>query len=271
MNFHRYTLKRALISLTLLVSMAAEAEILFESSFDSGDISEAEWVIDKEKQCDIQVAHDFGRNGQASARFEAGPGARCEILPWFYSNFVTKQLREPYGEDRWYAFSVFLEEEWVSNHCSGHNRCNEVIAQWHSSKDVFMNEPSGRGPPLALRILGDVWRITYGWDTDFLSKEGGKAIYPLWISTIQPGQWTDWVFRVRWTRGSEDGLVQVWLNGEMVVDHTGSVGYNDIRGNYLKLGSYHPRTKRLLYIDEIRIGDEEESYETMKPRTRNVP
>ncbi len=251
--------------LGLGLSAGTSAEILFESSFESGGISEDEWIIDIQKQCSIGVDKQMARSGQASARFEAGPGARCEILPWFYSNFVTGQLREPYNEDRWYAFSVYLDENWE------YNERNEVIAQWHASKDVFLNESGGRGPPLALRILGNVWRLTYGWDADFRSKKGAKAIYPLWVGAIEPGKWTDWVFRVRWTRGGDDGLVQVWKDGVMVSDHQGPIGYNDIRGNYLKLGSYHPRTDRVVFIDEVRVGDEDESYESMKPRKNDEP
>lgn len=241
------------------------AEMLFEDSFESGVISEDQWIIDTHKECEISVDRTISRSGQASARFDAGYGARCEILPWFYSNFITGQLREPYGEDRWYSFSVYLEDDWE------YNDRNEVVAQWHASKDVFLNEPGGRGPPLALRILGDVWRITYGWDADFSSKKGAKAIYPLWVGPIEPGRWTDWVFRVRWTRGDDDGLVQVWKNGEMIADRAGPIGYNDIRGTYLKLGSYHPRTERTLYIDEVRVGDQGESFETMSPRSNDEP
>ena len=249
-----------LLLLAIIFPWSAQAEMLFENSFESGVINEQQqWLIDSKKECSITVDSSMARAGSSSARFESGSGARCEILPWFYSNFISRQLREPYDEDRWYAFSVYLEEDWE------YNENNEVIAQWHASKDVFLKEPSGRGPPLALRILGNVWRITYGWDSDFRSKEGAKAIYPLWVGDIEPGKWTDWVFHVRWTRWGKDGLVQVWKDDVMIANYEGPIGYNDIRGNYLKLGSYHPRTERLVYIDEVRVGDEDENYQTMKP------
>ena len=194
---------------------SASAEILFQSSFESGLHGDESWIIDKKKQCLIEIDKQVARSGSASVRFESGSGARCEILPWFYNNFITYHLREPYGEDRWYAFSVFLKDRWE------YSAQNEVIAQWHSSKDVILREPSGRGPPLALRIIKGVWRITYGWDANFLSKKGPKAIYPLWVGPIEPGKWTDWVFRVRWTRGDEDGLAQIWKDGQLIVDHKG--------------------------------------------------
>ena len=241
--------------LTLSTSLFAE---IYMDSFESDLPLEARWQLDKKAECVIERSETRSRAGATGLLFSAGPNARCEIVPKMYSNWLSAQMREPFGEDRWYAFSVFLEEPWgvVSE--------NEVIAQWHSSKDWFFGDKSGRGPPLALRILGSNWRVTYGWDADLASEPGPKAIYPLWVGPYQTGVWTDWVFQVRWSH-ENDGRLRIWKDGELLVDHSGPNAYNDIRGVYIKMGSYHPAIPRRLYLDEIRIGDSSESYETVRP------
>lgn len=219
----------------------------YENGFESGLISEEEWQIDIKGECQIETTQEIVRKGKYSALFKSGPGARCEILPKLYHSFLADQLREPFGEDRWYQFSVYLPDGWEPN------EENEVVAQWHSSKDVIFFEKGGRGPPLALRIVEDRWRLTYGWDADLISKPGRKAIYPLWVEKLETGKWIDWVFRVRWSY-KEDGLIEVWKNGLQIVKHVGPNTYNDIRGVYWKIGSYHPGQKRSIYLDEVKVG-----------------
>lgn len=238
----------AVLSLTVVNFGFAET---YSNGFESGVISEKEWQIDIDGECSIEAVTDLVREGKYSARFKSGDGARCEILPRVYKNFLTDQLREPFDEDRWYGFSTYLPEGWEFN-----DR-NEVLAQWHSSRDVIFGEKGGRGPPLALRILRDKWRLTHGWDGDLLSKPGAKAIYPLWVDTIETGIWIDWVFHVRWSYKKEgEGIIEVWKNGEKIVSYKGPNTYNDIRGVYLKVGSYHPRQNRTLYFDNIWVDDE---------------
>ena len=250
--------KLSIFVLFVLVMSAASAETLFTGDFESGKLEEDHWQIDKKPGCEIDHTTEQARLGKQSIRFIAATGTRCEILPKYGNPLMWRIFHEPFNEERWYSFSVLLPKE------SEFAAQNEVIAQWHSSKDRFFGEQAGRGPPLALRIRDGNWRITYGSDSDFLSEPGPKAFYPLWEKKVETGVWVDWVFRIRWSY-EDDGYIDIWQNGEQIVEHRGPNTYNDLRGVYLKLGSYHPGVRRVIYLDEVRLGDKNESFESMAP------
>ena len=173
-------------------------------------------------------------------------------------NILGRLKSEPYGLDRWYGFSVFLPEDWHAN------PQNEVVAQWHASADWYLGEAAGRGPPLALRIVDRRWYITFGWEHQFFTDGKRRANQLLWTAPYEVGVWTDWVFHVRWSYGTE-GLTEVWSNGEKLVRYEGPNCYNDLRGVYLKVGIYHPGESRTLYIDHLRIAGETGHYDSVAP------
>jgi hypothetical protein len=234
------------------------AEPFFEG-FEHSVIEDAKWLRDGGEGCSIETVDVPVRSGEFSVRFRNSAGARCELVPWVGSNVLGRLIREPFHVDRWYAFSVYLPEDWQED------EQNEVIAQWHSSKDVFFGEVGGRGPPLAFRIVQSNWSITYGFDPDLLSDAGAKAGNLAWQGPIAPGEWTDWVLHVRWSHEA-DGITRVWQNGELVVDRKGPNAYNDLRGVYLKIGNYHPGQDRVVYIDEVRIDGPDATYASVAPR-----
>ena len=88
------------------------------------------------------------------------------------------------------------------------------------------------------------------------------------------------MFHVKWSHKS-DGLLEVWKDGKLVVRKTGPNTYNDKRGPFLKMGIYKPQwkskpelskvTKRVIYFDEVRVGDASASYEDVVPSRPNLP
>ena len=78
---------------------------------------------------------------------------------------------------------------------------------------------------------------------------------------------------VLWSYG-EDGVLQIWKDGELLVDRDGPNAFNDAEGPYFKMGIYkgwsNPDTvgdvdSRLLYHDELRIGGPEAVYCDVAP------
>lgn len=229
--------------------------------FEAGIIDESWWLIDKDEDCRIDVAEGKARYGSLAVRFQAKRDSRCELVHWPSSRWFQWLRREPYKTSRWYGFSVYLPED----RPPGDRGRNEVIAQWHASDDPWFFEPGGRGPPLALRIQENRWRITYGWDADLRSRPGVKAYHLFWEGAAQLGEWTDWVFHVVWDPHG-NGLLRIWKNGNLLGEHQGPIGYNDLRGVYLKLGSYHPRADQVVYLDEVRVGGERAIVEPLLDR-----
>lgn len=245
MNYFARTLVVCLCQLVpVLMAQAGE----FHDDFAADTLDLERWQVDAKGDCTIDIT--AAPDGNPAARFQADNGARCEIVPRVFSGFLGDLKREPFGTDRWYSFRVFLGEPWKR---SGGN---EVLAQWHSTRDKFVGDTRGRGPPLALRVIDDYFRISFGWDKNFRSTKKSLARYTLWYGPVITGRWVEWTVRARWSY-EDDGIMQIWRDGELIVDRDGPNTYNDLRGVYLKIGSYHPREPRSILFDDVRIGSED--------------
>ena len=51
-------------------------------------------------------------------------------------------------------------------------------------------------------------------------------------------QWTDFVIKFKHNT-SKNGFLQVWMNGQMIANYTGSLGYNTGMKDYAKFGYYN--------------------------------
>jgi hypothetical protein len=78
------------------------------------------------------------------------------------------------------------------------------------------------------------------------------------------GRWVDFVFRVKWHQN--DGIVEVWMDGEKKVSATGintwySSGQSRVKP---QLGLYRPTYSQtaLFYLDAFKIGS---SYDSVRP------
>ncbi|MEB3359465.1 MAG: polysaccharide lyase [Synechococcales bacterium] len=240
---------------TTLPSAASRALLAFEDDFEDG-IAE-DWR--RETCCDhsVNVVAAPQRSGQA-ARFEVrrqdpqvAGNTRSEIA-----------LRpEPPGEERWYRFSTFLPEDWQND------PAGDIIAQWHGAPDLDLGEGFTQGgPPLSLHVDGNQMYILSQWDPNPVTYRRepapGKGSERIWQGRYSRGEWIEWVFRVRWSYEA-DGRLQVWRNGEQIVNRQGPNTYNDQRGVYFKIGIYKYSWKsspersttqqRVIFADDIHI------------------
>ena len=175
------------------------------------------------------------------------------------------------GGEYWYGFSIYIPADWQ------YDTINEVVTQWNATRDKEIKENAKRSPPLALRIKKDHWYITMRWDKRRLTPPGNKAPkLRLWKGPYKKGAWTDWVVHAKWSF-EKDGLVRVWQNGKLIIEHAGPNCYNDKRGLRFKIGLYKPKwqgdkytsliKERIIYHDEIRVGNKDAKYADVAPRT----
>jgi hypothetical protein len=169
------------------------------------------------------------------------------------------------GDENWYAFSTLLPEPYVPD------RYREVIAQWHDRPDTKLGE-DWRVPPLRLTIDEGRWTVTRTWDAKPNSHVNGKdadAVYDGMesydLGPVRTEVWNDWVFHVKWSYQA-DGVLQVWRDGEKVVEVFGPNAFNDVRGTFFKMGMYKVTWKdpdvpsdavnsRVVYHDEFKMGN----------------
>jgi len=95
----------------------------------------------------------------------------------------------------------------------------------------------GASPWLAHYVLGSNrrLRLLYSLNPD----QSGLVSQDLFAGSVSPNTWERWVIEV--IESQTAGLVRAWLNGQMVVDYAGPVGYQEPngRGAYWKQGVYH--------------------------------
>lgn len=248
-------------------SSASLATALFIENFEQEDVSSS-WV--REMCCDhsLTLQQTRVRDGETAARFEL----RRED-PDIHASRRTELAAPtvPAQSERWYGFSLFLPDEWQDDGSF------EILAQWHSVPDFDLEE-EWRSPPLNLTTREGRWRINNRWDPKPRTEgndpapEGGRET--LWEAPYETGVWTDWVVHARWSH-LVDGTLQIWKDGELVVDKVGPNTYHDQTGPYFKIGIYKPDWKyrpqdssvdqRVLYVDEVRVGDESTGYAVVVP------
>jgi hypothetical protein len=135
-----------------------------------------------------------------------------------------------------------------------------MILQWHYRDKLHPDVPDAQ--PLLLRFREDRVHV----ENEVLGE---------YMASVAPayGEWVDWVFHVKFA--DPDGIIQVWRNGQKIVDWTGDNHQKEKHeGAYLKLGIYSsqyaknpPRTvyHRTVYHDELRIAGPDGSYELVSP------
>ena len=198
-------------------------------------------------------------------RFNDPVSYRTEVVPQEHPDAMV-------GDDMWYGFSIFLPDSYVPDSVW------EIVAQWHGRPDFDIGE-DWRNPPLALHTSDGVWTVSNIWDSKANTFESGERVYSgsrhFDLGAYVTGRWTDWVFHVKWSYES-DGILQIWQDGVLVVDEPGPNTFNDERGPAFKMGIYkgwkHPEAqgnvdKRVLFHDELRIGNASATYCDVAPGT----
>lgn len=202
------------------------------------------------------------------------------------TNYRTEVYVDNYaiiGDDYWYGFSIYLPDSYIPD------RTWEIVAQWHGWPEGFPDFSPGteywRSPVLALRTTGGIWNIINRWDAKRNTGDINNRVYggtKTWdLGKYETGKWVDWIFHFKWSY-QNDGILEVWKNGNLVISKTGANCFNDKIGPYFKMGLYkgwenwwkYPSTnwwnhdvvdQRILYHDELRIAHGIDGYNLVSP------
>ena len=191
------------------------------------------------------------------------------------------------GKEYWLGISVFLPKDWNMNY--GSKGSEGPVWQFHS---YDFEDPSWRQLlPLTVRHTKDGWQIrNNSYPNDPVNKAKGLGSLKAFSTTVpyKLGQWNDFVLNVKFSGAQSandtNGFMKVWVNGQLAVNQTGQNYFGEqTKGPYFKLGLYMPswRTKfanewsgpssRLLYHDELRVGDASSSYADVSPGSPSAP
>lgn len=186
----------------------------------------------------VVVSGDYARTGNQSVRItvkqgdidqDGGDGARTERAELDAGKYAL------FGLDAWYGFSFLVPEGFpiVDNRL--------VIAQW--------KQDGVESPLIAERYRGGKHYVT-------INSLSADEAYRFPLPPIQLGKWNDMVFHVIYS-AAENGLVEIWMNGEQIVTQRGSTAdANSPNRFYNKIGLYRDRWEEpmTIYFDNYAMG-----------------
>ncbi len=262
-----------LAGLTLLLwGSLAYADVILDSPWDDGSIGAQfnESVSFREERPEV-VQTPEACSGEHALRFPLtfrwdSSGFRNELT---YRGIPHFSLNESY----WFGFSIFLPDDWQADPTG-----DDILLQFHGWPDEDIGE-AWRNPPIALLTRGDQWHLWALFDSKRNSgappRLEGAAHYDL--GAFETGKWTNWVMHVHFSYES-DGLIEVWKDSELVLQHTGGNSFNDALGPYLKFGNYKSAWgnvdtwggpsafgSRSHMFDALKIGDSGASFTEVNP------
>lgn len=212
-------LKMSAVSVMILSSGASTSVLVFDVPLGWSDHNaQREW--------------SFKRSG-SQMRFEVRSGdvwvndkRRLHVAE---RSEISQLIRWPQGDAVWFSFALMVEPgpkstaKWVE------------LGQLHRSRGIGEISAS---PAVSQGLgKGDFFRISLRFSKERPLRHNVKPDLLFVDHDFQRGCWYHFVYRVRYTPTAE-GLLQVWRNGDKVVDYRGPVGYFDPIGPYLKFGIY---------------------------------
>lgn len=232
---------------------------------DASDFNK--WIKEICRPTALQISSEVpARKGKYSARFEF---AKSDVLN--YNHYVRAEIRQPSdGEaEKWFGFSNYLPGDFVTDQLA------EKIAQWHEVPDWDLGE-NWRSPPISFGIENGRYYLQILWAAAAVNtnntKDGEKKVD---LGPVDKMKWNDWVFHIKFSY-KNDGILEVWKNKVKVFSLYGPNSFNDKVYPYFKIGiykwgwdgwaSYSPENKRVLYYDEVRIGNKNANLNEVSPQ-----
>ncbi|WP_165311220.1 polysaccharide lyase [Vibrio ziniensis] len=171
-------------------------------------------------------------------RTYTGERHRAEIYEAYKANF--NQLTH-------YSFRVLIPDEWQFVDV------RSLIAQWHATPDRHLGEIS-RSPNLGIELRNDRFVIRgqasqVPVNTD--NKKGMQRKTHYVSEPIKRNFWYQFDVVVNWSY-EENGVIQISINSEPVVNFNGATSYYDCIGPYFKMGIYRDDTPKtfVIYFDD---------------------
>ena len=245
------------------------ADVMFYDDAEDAPKVGSDWrLINPYNKSSINASGEQARTGNKSYKYSFVPdssvngGIHIELRMQArgVSNFS-------YNRDYWMGYSVYIPSDFVFPD----DRKNEwvLLGQFHGIADAC--ETAKQGPVMAFYVDGELgaFKQTIGSVKDFCFN--GNNINRRYYTSFPPlkkGAWNDVVMNFRYNyNDSGNPFFKVWIDGKLIVDDKGPNCYNDAVPPFFKMGIYSKSSRKMtVFYDEIRVGDENSSYEEVAPR-----
>jgi hypothetical protein len=183
------------------------------------------------------------------------------------------------GTERWYGFAIYFDSTWDDN---TNDPNGTIVYQWHRTNDAC---DTFTGQHLAFRVLpnDNLLAVNFADGTTGCNTNSTVTETSYNLGAIAKGQWTKFVVHVIWSTGSggvPTGLLEIWKNGSKVVTQNGpnmvcdgtfpacnksSIVRFGIYKSWWNLQNPNPDDTLIHYMDSIKIGDENASFNEVSP------
>lgn len=246
----------------VMATTTTSGSTLFQSTFEtSTDLSQ--WYLESPTPSSITRTTSPAKYGSYAAKIVLN---KTDPDIWESKRAEMTYVAEKHGpvkSERWYGMSIFLPTSYIAD------PCEEILFQWKGVNKVSQDGYSMSNPPLAMLTKNGRWQLNIKPKDKFTNID---------LGTYEPNKWTDWVFHIKWSY-EDDGLLQIWKNGVLVLDRKGPNTYYDLVGNFFKMGIYKygwkegyysNTTQRTAYFDEFKVGNENSSFNDVAPRPKTT-
>jgi hypothetical protein len=231
----------------------------FENPDLNNDPQASDFYLEHAGDRNFKLEKNITRQGSTAARFEIN---KSDDKIWGGHRTEMSQAQNTARAEGWYGFSQYFPDSYVSG------STGEVIGQWHDQADE--GEHVDRSPSNTL-LTGD-GRIKWmaRWDADKIMDSGfSDGLEYIDLGPIPKNKWIDWVIHIKYSH-TNAGILEVWMNGEKVIERVNMPNsYNDDAYPYFKFGVYKwnwgATSQKVIYYDEVRVGNENSSYDEVKP------
>jgi hypothetical protein len=165
----------------------------------------------------------------------AGTGSkRCEFsLGWkeysYPGKVFSRQVGLPANKNYWWGVAV-RTEDWAAT---------ASVNDWQIVWQFHDGYGGGLPPFLDLAVKGSQWVLQGTYDMSTTPKDSTLKKLVLWSSTMPANTWARFIVKTRKDLVTPaNSFVQVWLNGQQIVNYRGPIGYNVPQMDYAKVGVY---------------------------------
>ncbi len=212
----------ALFALGTAATAFASATPVFSGDFETGDLSQYQ-TLDQQTPDRIQVVQSPVRQGNYAVKTTVQPGdlvkngSRAEYVitsPMFHE-----------GEERWFHWYTQFPADFRTSP-KWH-----LFTQWHSGD---FGVPIGfnlHGEKMSFRVMGTEYDKRSDWSGGYL-----------WEAPLERGNWMEFILRVKFSANPNVGFVELWKDGQKVVEQTFHQTLYPGGSVYVKQGLYRDRT-----------------------------
>ncbi len=262
----------ALVMSLMQLSVSAQAGVIYTESWEDGKIVKPS--LSFEGNCYNAKSHGYNSMELTKSKVRAGNYALRTEAKGYHKNNVCKldylvkeaktrnEIRFMSNTDK--GLFKHGSEHWFTTSYYFPSNEGDFSSWWPNGSKSIIFQLLGAGnsfTPEVHFMIGSKGRLEIEMSSSVTERELLKVEHK--YTTIQPDKWVDVV--VHWKRSwKSDGILQIWVDGDLIVNKSGPNAIRDKPYAVAKAGFYFGKEIRpfdyVMYMDNFQIADGNSNY-----------